>query len=224
MVKPVMLFASLRAHRSRLFGTWLVLASIFFVGVLHWAIFFNFGNLPFSGLDTWPQEEYYYSVLRSSVQDRAIPYFVSPARRDARNITSRGTSTGQKPVNPLHGDLFYETDTSLLYVFIEQQWQPWELHSVRFLGIPETVMSPQILLLPLTGLGNFVLINTLIMYSLGFIGCLLVRKRFQLSLLPFVFLFLLFNFNGHITSHLSVGHTMWLGKVDPISWTGLGLN
>jgi hypothetical protein len=67
------------------------------------------------------------------------------------------------------------------------------------------------LLAPLMNAGNFVLANTLIMYSVGFIGCLLIRNRYHLSLLPFVFLFLLFNFNGHITSHLSVGHSMWYG-------------
>lgn len=81
----------------------------------------------------------------------------------------------------------------------------------KFLGVPETVLSPQIFLLIFTGLGKFVLINTWFMYTLGFVGCLLIRKRFQLSLLPFIFLFLLFNFNGHITAHLAVGNSMWLG-------------
>ena len=81
----------------------------------------------------------------------------------------------------------------------------------RFLGILETVLSPQIILMTFTGLGKFVLINTWLMYTVGFVGCLVIRKRFQLSLLPFIFLFLLFNFNGHITSHLAAGHSMWLG-------------
>jgi len=181
------------------------------VGILHWAIFFQFGNLPFVGNDTWPQEHYYYSVLRASITERVIPYYVSPARRDSRNVTFRGLSTGPRPINPQHGDLFDETDTDITYIFVNLQWQPWDRHSIKFLGIPETNLSPQVALLPLIGLGNFVLVNTWIMYSLGFVGCLLIRKRFQLSLLPFIFLFLLFNFNGHITAHLSVGHTMWLG-------------
>ena len=202
---------SLQSPFARLFGTWLVLASLFFVGILHWAIFFQLGNLPFVGLDNWPEEQYHYSVLRASLTQRVIPYFVSPTRRDSRNVTFRGSSTGPRPSNPQLGDLFYETDTNVTYVFVELEWQRSDRQSVKFLGNPRTVLSPQIVLLPLVGLGNFVLFNTWIMYSLGFVGCLLLRKRFQLSLLSFIFLFLLFNFNGHITAHLSVGHTMWLG-------------
>jgi hypothetical protein len=53
--------------------------------------------------------------------------------------------------------------------------------------------------------------TTLLCYSLGFLGCLLIRQRYQLGALPFTFLFLLFNFNGYITAHLSCGHTMWNG-------------
>ena len=143
--------------------TWLVIASLFLGGVAHWLIFFQGGDVPFVEQD-WPITEYHYAVLRDSMTERVIPYFVSPAAVDT-----------------------------------------------RFLGSPETILSPQVALLPLTGLGNFVLVNTLLMYSLGFVGCLLIRNRFQLSLLPFVFLFLLFNFNGHITAHLAVGHMMWLG-------------
>ena len=200
-----------KGRLARLFCTWLVVASLFFVGILHWALFFQFGDLPFVGNDTWPQEKYYYSVLRASVTERVIPYYVSPARRDSRNVTFRGPSTEPRPGNPKHGDLFYETDTEITYIFVQLKWQLLDGHSVKFLGIPETILSPQVALLPLIGLGNFVLVNTWIMYSLGFVGCLLLRKRFELSLLPFIFLFLLFNFNGHITAHLSVGHTMWLG-------------
>jgi hypothetical protein len=81
----------------------------------------------------------------------------------------------------------------------------------RFLALPEINLSPQILLLPLMSVGRFLLVNTLILYSIGFIGCLMIRKRYQLSLLPFCVLFLVFNLNGHITSHIGVGHSMWVG-------------
>jgi hypothetical protein len=60
-------------------------------------------------------------------------------------------------------------------------------------------------------LGSFVLVNTLIMYAIGFVGCLMIRNRYQLSMITFTVLFLLFNFNGHITAHLGVGHSMWAG-------------
>ena len=79
----------------------------------------------------------------------------------------------------------------------------------RFLALPETNLSPQILLLSFMNVGRFVLVNTLILYSVGFIGCLLIMRRYRLSILPFTLLFLLFNFNGHLTSHIGVGHSMW---------------
>jgi hypothetical protein len=58
-------------------------------------------------------------------------------------------------------------------------------------------------------LPGFALFETLFFYTLGFLGCLLLMRRFRLSLLPFAALFLLFNFNGYITAHLAIGHVMW---------------
>jgi len=54
-------------------------------------------------------------------------------------------------------------------------------------------------------LGNAVLSCSVI------VGLLLIRHRYRLGLAPFTLLFLLFNFNGFITSHLAVGHSMWFG-------------
>lgn len=81
----------------------------------------------------------------------------------------------------------------------------------RFLAIPETVLSPQIVLLRWLDIGPFVVANTILMFTVGFCGCLLLRSRFQLSLGAFLMLYLLFNFNGHIVAHLTVGHSMWNG-------------
>ena len=82
--------------------------------------------------------------------------------------------------------------------------------SDRFMGNLQATFSPQILLTPFMSLSRFILFDTLLMYSLGFVGCLLIKRRYQLSVIPFTMLFLLFNFNGHITAHLSVGHA-WNG-------------
>jgi hypothetical protein len=79
----------------------------------------------------------------------------------------------------------------------------------RFLALPEVNLSPQVLLLPLMSIGTFVLLNTLILYAVGFVGCLMIRQRYGLSLIPFTVLFLIYNFNGHITAHIGVGHSMW---------------
>lgn len=79
----------------------------------------------------------------------------------------------------------------------------------RFLALPETNLSPQIFLLSFMDVGRFVIANMLILYSAGFLGCLLIMRRFSVSIFPFILLFMLFNFNGHVTSHLGVGHSMW---------------
>jgi hypothetical protein len=83
--------------------------------------------------------------------------------------------------------------------------------SNRFLALPEVNLSPQIFLLPLMSVGTFVVLNTVLLYSAGFVGSLLIKRRYNLSLVSFAVFFLLFNFNGHIVAHLGVGHSMWAG-------------
>jgi hypothetical protein len=81
----------------------------------------------------------------------------------------------------------------------------------QFLAIPDQVLSPQVLLLPFLSLGQFVLLDVLLLYALGFLGLLWLQRKFSLSALPFGILFILFNFNGYILAHLSVGHLTWAG-------------
>ncbi len=123
-----------------------------------------------------------------------------------------------------HGDLSFNVeDWGQEYIFysvlrqaIDEGTVPYHIsvkfhHTDRFMGIPDTNMAPQVLLLPVMGIGGFVLLDLLVLYSLGFIGSLLVMQRYRLSLLSFAAFFLLFNFNGHITAHIGVGHSMWSG-------------
>jgi hypothetical protein len=81
----------------------------------------------------------------------------------------------------------------------------------RFLALPESNFAPHVLLLAWLDIPTFFLVHVLLMYSVGFAGCLMIRRYYRLGALPFLLLFLLFSFNGYIVSHLSVGHTMWLG-------------
>ncbi|MEA4907778.1 MAG: hypothetical protein GYA17_07060 [Chloroflexi bacterium] len=81
----------------------------------------------------------------------------------------------------------------------------------RFMSLPDMLLSPQILLMRFMEVGPFILVNTLIFYTLGVIGLLVLRRRFSLSLASFSVLFFLFNFNGHILGHYSVGHVTWAG-------------
>jgi hypothetical protein len=85
------------------------------------------------------------------------------------------------------------------------------IHTRKFLALPEVSWSPQVLLLRFMPVGSFVVANTLLLYTAGFAGLLLIRRRYAVGLLPFAFLFAIFAFNGHLTAHLAVGHSMWVG-------------
>lgn len=81
----------------------------------------------------------------------------------------------------------------------------------RYLSIPDAISSPQMVLLLFLQTGTFIYVNTLILYVVSMIGLLQFRKRYSFSLAAFTWLFLLFNFNGYLTSHFGVGHVTWWG-------------
>lgn len=81
----------------------------------------------------------------------------------------------------------------------------------RFMSLPDVILSPQVILMRWMEVGPFVLVNTLLFYAFGFLGLLWFRRRFNLGLAPFTALFFLFNFNGHILTHMSIGHITWNG-------------
>lgn len=78
-----------------------------------------------------------------------------------------------------------------------------------FLSIPDQILSPDVFLLGFLSIEQFIIIHILIFYSLGYWGLILFKGKYKLSFFAFFPLFLLFNFNGHIVSHLSVGHLTW---------------
>ncbi|HEY9076133.1 MAG TPA: hypothetical protein VIO61_06295 [Anaerolineaceae bacterium] len=81
----------------------------------------------------------------------------------------------------------------------------------RFFTLPDQIISPQIVLLAGLDVPTFILINTLLLYTLGFLGLLALRQRYGLAPLAFAGLFFIFNFNGHILTHTTVGHITWGG-------------
>ncbi len=80
----------------------------------------------------------------------------------------------------------------------------------QFLAIPATDLSPTVFLLNYLSVEEFFLAQCLILYSLGYLGSLWLKKRFQWSLFVFMIFFLIFNLNGHIVSHLTMGHWLWI--------------
>jgi hypothetical protein len=87
------------------------------------------------------------------------------------------------------------------------------LHDIsdRFLVLPDVITTPQTLLLLFVNLNTFVLIDVLMHYTIGMVGLLWLRSKKELSLFSFTVLFFLFNFNGYILAHYSVGHFTWGG-------------
>ena len=138
---------------------------MYILGVVHWALFFDFGRIKFNVHD-WGLVTHYLLGLQQAFETWQLPLHVFPA-----------------------------TDFTV---------------TERFLANPEIPLSPQILLVSLMDLGPFILANGLILYSVGFVGLYLLAKRFKLSAFSFSLLFLLLVFNGHLTSHIGVGHGMWV--------------
>lgn len=81
--------------------------------------------------------------------------------------------------------------------------------TARFLAIPDTLISPQVILLRRVEPGSFVLLNTLFLYSLGFLGLILLGQRLRWSPFTVVVVFLLVMLNGHPVAQIAVGHSMW---------------
>jgi hypothetical protein len=106
-------------------------------------------------------------------------------------------------------------ETGQIPYHYDQRWPDGqrEFHQStdKFLGLPESNLAPDILLLPWVDTSKFFVVHTIVLYTVGFIGCLALRRRYRIGWIPFTALWLLFNFNGYITSHLSVGHSMWNG-------------
>lgn len=105
---------------------------------------------------------------------------------------------------------------SVLRVGVRTRRWPWHTAEPfqgtdRFLANPETLLSPQVLLLRGLDIPAFVTINTLLLYSAGFVGCLLLRRRHRLPFGVFAMLVVTLLANGHIVTHLAVGHSMWNG-------------
>ena len=99
---------------------------------------------------------------------------------------------------------------------IRQHVFPWHmsytpaLHdSDRFFSLPDVITSPQILLLSFMKVRHFVFLDILFYYSIAAFSIIWVKKLLNLSLAAVYFFFFLFNFNGYLLAHYSVGHFTW---------------
>ncbi len=84
-------------------------------------------------------------------------------------------------------------------------------HGTRFMGLPVWSISPQFVLLAFMSPIAFYTFNVLFMYSVGFLGCVLLGRYLDLDEIAFAFLYLLFNFNGRFVGHMTVFGPSQLG-------------
>lgn len=94
---------------------------------------------------------------------------------------------------------------------------PWQWSRPIYHGLqnvfanPEITLTPDIILLRWVSNSIFVVIHVILFYTVGFFGSLLIVEKLKASFVTFLFLWLVFNFNGYLISHLAVGHFQWTG-------------
>ncbi len=91
------------------------------------------------------------------------------------------------------------------------KWVDSYYQTEYFLGNPEIVLTPDILLLRWLSNPTFALMHTILFYTIGFIGSLALARKLRATILAFLTFWLLLNFNGYIVSHLAMGHFQWTG-------------
>jgi hypothetical protein len=96
-------------------------------------------------------------------------------------------------------------------VSLPLHFEPALQETNRFFGLPETVLSPQTLLIRFMSIGQFVMVNTIIMSFVGLWGLIKLRREYKIDLTSFTMLAILFEFSGYIVAHLGQGHSMWNG-------------
>ena len=80
----------------------------------------------------------------------------------------------------------------------------------RYLANLQTPLMPYVFALRFVSIPVFVLFHMTVVYGVGFVGVVALRRELELRLLPWAIFLLLFILNGHIVSHLSVGHLPWV--------------
>lgn len=95
---------------------------------------------------------------------------------------------------------------------------PWRMSAdIAHAGVfelmanPEVSLTPDFLLLGVLSNNVYFLVHWLLFFTAGFIGTVLLARKYAVSSLPFLFFVVIFNFNGFISSHVSEGHIQWAG-------------
>jgi len=86
----------------------------------------------------------------------------------------------------------------------------WDAHGVdKFLTVPETLLAPQIGLLPWLSNGAFAALDVCLLYVIGVAGWWRAKRVFGWTREAFLLAVVAASFNGFVVSHLAAGHLMW---------------
>lgn len=95
---------------------------------------------------------------------------------------------------------------------IPWRWsEPYYHGAYEFIGNPEISLAPDFVLLRWISNHSYFLLHICLFYSAGFYGMARIANKADLRPFGIVFFWLVFNFNGYITSHLHQGHLQWAG-------------
>ncbi len=95
---------------------------------------------------------------------------------------------------------------------IPWQWsEPYYHNTDKFLANPEVVLTPDILFLRWVSNSVFIIMHVVLFYVAGFWGSFLLAKKLNVRFVSFFFFWLIFNYNGHISAQIAIGHFQWTG-------------
>lgn len=123
-----------------------------------------------------------------------------------------------KPTFTGHDWLKEQVFSNLVRDSLQSLQLPWRMSTdfyhagvFELIANPEISLTPDFMLLRVLPNNIYFLSHWLLMFTAGFIGSVLLARKYALSSLPFLFFVALFNFNGFISSHISEGHIQWAG-------------
>ncbi|MDD5350995.1 MAG: hypothetical protein PHQ12_12355 [Chthoniobacteraceae bacterium] len=88
----------------------------------------------------------------------------------------------------------------------------WDAHATdKFLAVPETLLAPQIALLPWLSNGVFAALEVCLLYAAGVAGWWRAKRVLGWTPEAFLLAVVAASFNGFVVSHLAIGHLMWAG-------------
>ena len=92
----------------------------------------------------------------------------------------------------------------------------------RYWADLQAPLGPDVLLLGLVSVSQFYVAHALLVFSIGCLGLLALRRELDLTPFTFALLVALFVFNGYMTAHLRAGHAVWI-DVPLVPWVFVAL-